>query len=148
MGWNIVQGDPVGVWVVQQTKGAYHYNSTAIGLERDEQIVAGVVYESFMVTTITCHIGITGRVNKKFLRAIFDYPFKVCKVDKIIAPIPADNEKSIKLVTNMGFTEEARIKRSNGDMIFFTMLKENCRFLGGKYEVSNSTTSARLWRSS
>ena len=148
MGWNIVQGDPVGVWVVQQTKGAYHYNSTAIGLERDEQIVAGVIYENFMTTTITCHISISGRLNKKFLWAIFDYPFKVCKVDKIIAPITADNEKSIKLVTNMGFTEEARIKRSNGDMVFFTMLKENCRFLGDKYEVSIPTTSTRLCWSS
>ena len=79
----------------------------------------------------------------------FDYPFKVCKVDKIIAPIVATNEKSIKLVTNMGFTEEARIKRSNGDMVFFTMLKENCRFLGDKYEVStDSTTSTRLCSSS
>jgi len=140
MGWHIVQGDPVGVWVVQQTKGAYHYNSTAIGLERDEQIVAGVIYENFMTTTITCHISISGRLNKKFLWAIFDYPFKVCKVDKIVAPIVATNEKSIKLVTNMGFTEEARIKRSNGDMVFFTMLKENCRFLGGRYEVSTDST--------
>ena len=134
MGWNIVQGDPVGVWVAEQTKGAYHYNSTAIGLERDDQIVAGVIYESFMVTTITCHIAIVGRVNKKFLRAIFNYPFRVCNVDKIIAPIIADNDKSIKLVKNMGFTEEARIKRSNGDMIFFTMLKDNCKFLGDKYD--------------
>ena len=134
MGWNIVQGDPVGVWVAEQTKGAYHYNSTAIGLERDDQIVAGVIYESFMVTTITCHIAIVGRVNKKFLRAIFNYPFRVCNVDKIIAPVIADNDKSIKLVKNMGFTEEARIKRSNGDMIFFTMLKDNCKFLGDKYD--------------
>lgn len=140
MGWSIVQGDPVGVWVVQQTKGAYHYNSTAIGLEREGEIVAGVIYENFMTTTITCHISISGRLNKKFLWAIFDYPFKVCKVDKIVAPIVATNEKSIKLVTNMGFTEEARIKRSNGDMVFFTMLKENCRFLGGRYEVSTDST--------
>jgi RimJ/RimL family protein N-acetyltransferase len=58
----------------------------------------------------------------------------VCNVEKIIAPITGDNDKSIKLVKNMGFTEEARIKRSNGDMIFFTMLKDNCKFLGGKYD--------------
>ena len=134
MGWNIVQGDSVGAWVAQQTTGSYHYNATAIGLEREGQVVAGVIYESFMDTTITCHIAIAGRVNKKFLRAIFDYPFRVCNVDKIIAPVIADNDKSIKLVKNMGFTEEARIKRSNGDMIFFTMLKDNCKFLGDKYD--------------
>ena len=133
MGWHIVQGDSVGAWVAEQTTGSYHCNSSAIGLEREGQIVAGVIYESFMDTTITCHIAIAGRVNKKFLRAIFDYPFRVCNVDKIIAPVIADNDKSINLVQNMGFTEEARIARSNGDMIFFTLLKDKCKFLGGKY---------------
>ena len=134
MGWNIVQGEPVGAWVAEQTTGSYNSNSAAIGLEREGQMVAGVIYESFMDTTITCHIAIAGRVNKKFLRAIFDYPFRVCNVDKIIAPVIADNDKSINLVQNMGFTEEARIKRSNGDMIFFTLLKDKCKFLGGKYD--------------
>lgn len=134
MGWHIVQGDSVGEWVAEQTTGSYHYNAQSIGLERDGDIVAGVIYESFMDTTITCHIAIVGRVNKTFLRAIFDYPFRVCNVDKIIAPVIADNDKSINLVQNMGFTEEARIARSNGDMIFFTMLKDNCKFLGGKYD--------------
>ena len=134
MGWNIVQGDSVGAWVAEQTTGSYHCNSSAIGLEREGQVVAGVIYESFMDTTITCHIAIAGRVNKKFLRAIFDYPFRVCNVDKIIAPVIADNDKSINLVQNMGFTEEARIARSNGDMIFFTLLKDKCKFLGGKYD--------------
>ena len=45
MGWNIVQGDSVGAWVAQQTTGSYHYNATAIGLEREGQVVAGVIYE-------------------------------------------------------------------------------------------------------
>jgi len=133
MGWHIVRGDSVGAWVAQQTTGSYHCNSSAIGLEREGQIVAGVIYESFMDTTITCHIAVAGRMNKTFIAAIFDYPFRVCNVDKIIAPVIADNDKSINLVQNMGFTEEARIKRSNGDMIFFTLLKDKCKFLGGKY---------------
>ena len=128
-----MRGDSVGAWVAQQTTGSYHCNSSAIGLEREGQIVAGVIYESFMDTTITCHIAVAGRMNKTFIAAIFDYPFRVCNVDKIIAPVIADNDKSINLVQNMGFTEEARIKRSNGDMIFFTLLKDKCKFLGGKY---------------
>ena len=134
MGWHIVQGDSIGVWVAKQTEGSYHYDAQSIGLERDGNIIAGVIYESFMDTSITCHIAIAGKVNKKYLRAIFSYPFRVCNVEKIIAPVIGDNHKSIKLVKNMGFTEEARIKRSNGDMIFFTMLKDNCKFLGDKYD--------------
>ncbi len=134
MGWNIVQGDAVGLYVAKQTEGSYHYDAQSIGLERDGDIIAGVIYESFMGTSITCQIAITGKVNKKYLRAIFNYPYIACNVEKIIALVIGDNHKSIKLVKNMGFTEEARIKRSNGDMIFFTMLKSECRFLGGKYD--------------
>lgn len=133
MGWNIVQGDPVGAWVAARTIGLYHGNSAAIGLEREGKIVAGVIYENFLHTTINCHITIDGRMNKKFISAIFNYPFKVCNVEKIIVLVTEDNEKSIKLVKNMGFTEEARITRSNGDMIYFTLLRNNCKFLGGKY---------------
>jgi len=133
MGWHIVQGDSVGAWVAEQTTGSYHCNSSAIGLEREGQIVAGVIYESFMDTTITCHIAVAGRMNKTFIAAIFNYPFIVCNVEKIVVPITEENNKSIKLVKNMGFTEEARIARSNGDMIFFTLLKDKCKFLGGKY---------------
>ena len=133
MGWNIVQGEPVGAWVAEQTTGSYHCNSTAIGLEREGQIVAGVIYENFLNTTINCHIVIDGKINKKFIYAIFNYPFIVCNVEKIIVLVTEDNKKSIKLVKNMGFTEEARITRSNGDMIYFTLLRNNCKFLGGKY---------------
>jgi RimJ/RimL family protein N-acetyltransferase len=133
MGWNIVQGDSVGAWVAQQTTGSYHCNSAAIGLEREGQIVAGVIYENFLNTTINCHIVIDGKINKKFISAIFNYPFIVCNVEKIIVLVTEDNKKSIKLVKNMGFTEEARITRSNGDMIYFTLLRNNCKFLGGRY---------------
>jgi hypothetical protein len=104
MGWHIVQGDSVGVWVAEQTTGSYHCNSSAIGLEREGQIVAGVIYESFMDTTITCHIAVAGRMNKTFIAAIFNYPFIVCNVEKIVVPITEENDKSIKLVKNMGFT--------------------------------------------
>ena len=133
MGWHIVQGDSVGAWVAEQTTGSYHCNSTAIGLEREGQIVAGVIYENFLNTTINCHIVIDGKINKKFIYAIFNYPFIVCNVEKIIVLVTEDNKKSIKLVKNMGFTEEARITRSNGDMIYFTLLRNNCKFLGGRY---------------
>ena len=80
MGWNIVQGDSVGAWVAQQTTGSYHYNATAIGLEREGQVVAGVIYESFMDTTITCHIAVAGRMTKTFIAALFNYQFIGCNV--------------------------------------------------------------------
>ena len=65
-------------------------------------------------------------MTKAYLKAIFDYPFNVCKVKKIIVPVVSNHAKSIKLVTKMGFEEEARLKEASldGDIIFLTLTRE------------------------
>jgi RimJ/RimL family protein N-acetyltransferase len=136
LGWHIVQGAEVGVWVADRIAGEfYSETSSAIGLEKDGVIVAGVIYENWNRASIFCHIAIEARLTKAYLKAIFDYPFNVCNVKKIIVPVVSNHVKSIKLVTNMGFAEEARIVdgSQDGDIIFLTMTKENCRFLGVRY---------------
>lgn len=136
MGWNIVQGAEIGAWVAERIAGKFHPDvSSAIGLRKDGETVAGVIYENWNKASIFCHIAIEGRLTKSYLKAIFEYPFNACQVKKIIVPIVSSHVKSIKLVTNMGFTEEARIVdgAQDGDIIFMTMTKDNCRFLGVRY---------------
>ena len=110
-------------------------NSQAIGLAKDGELVAGVWYEDFNKKTVTCHIAIDGIINRKYLGIIFDYPFVQLGVDKIICPVLSDNDKSIRLVKNMGFEEQARLLEfsPSGDLLFFVMSKDKCRFLGEKY---------------
>jgi RimJ/RimL family protein N-acetyltransferase len=131
-----VQGEEIGHWVAQKIEGGYFAEqSSAIGLMKDGKILAGVIYENWNKQTVFCHIAIQGRLTKSYLKAIFDYPFNVLNVQKIIVPVVTDNQKSIKLVTNMGFAEEARIKDGSplGDIIFMTLAKKDCRFLGVHY---------------
>ena len=133
LGWHIVQGAAVGRWVAARVAGKYFAEqSQAIGLERDGQIIAGVIYENWNGASIVCHIAIEGRMTKGFLKTIFVYPFKFCKVKKIIVPVSSTHAKSLKLVTKMGFVEEARVKDAapDGDIIFLTLAREKCRFLG------------------
>lgn len=133
LGWHIVQGKEIGNWVAERIAGEFSSeNSSAIGLQKDGETIAGVIYENWNRQSIFCHIAIEGLMTKGYLRAIFDYPFNVCKVKKIIVPVVSNHAKSIKLVTKMGFVEEARLKDAspNGDIIFLTLTKENCRFLG------------------
>ena len=133
LGWHIVQGDAIGHWVAKRVQGKYFAEgSQAIGLERDSQIIAGVIYENWNKASIVCHIAIEGRITKGYLNAIFSYPFEFCKVKKIIVPVSSTHAKSLKLVTKMGFVEEARVKDAtpDGDIIFLTLAQENCRFLG------------------
>ena len=133
LGWHIVQGEVVGHWVAARVAGKYFAEgSQAIGLERDGQIIAGVIYENWNKASIVCHIAIEGRMTKGYLKAIFSYPFEFCKVKKIIVPVNSTHAKSLKLVTKMGFVEEARVKDAapDGDIIFLTLAREKCRFLG------------------
>lgn len=117
-------------------------NSEAIGLLKGDELVAGVWYEDFNQKTITCHIAITGRMNREYLGIIFDFPFVQLGVDKIVCPVLSDNDKSIRLVKNMGFEEQARLLdvSPSGDMLFFVMSKDKCRFLGEKYGQKNASS--------
>jgi RimJ/RimL family protein N-acetyltransferase len=136
MGWNITKGSEVGQWVAKRIQGGYFEGrSEAIGLERDGELVAGVIYENWNHRSIWCHIAIEGRLTPEYLAAIFDYPFNTCQVEKIIVPVGSDNEQSIKVVKKMGFTEEGRIKegRPHGDIVFYTLRRDDCRFLNTRY---------------
>ena len=136
LGWHIVQGAEIGNWVAKKIKSAYFAEqSSAIGLQKDAKTIAGVIYENWNKRTVFCHIAIEGRLTKLYLKAIFDYPFNVLNVEKIVVPVSENNQKSIKLVHNMGFEEEARIKDGSpdGDIIFMTLARKDCRFLGVRY---------------
>jgi len=136
MGRNIVNGAKVGHWVARRIRGGYfEERSQAIGLECDGEMVAGVIYENWNHQSIWCHIAVEGKMTPAYLAAIFDYPFNVAQVEKIIVPVGSDNEESIKLVRKMGFAEEGRIKdaRPEGDLVLYTMTRDACRFLGERY---------------
>ena len=136
MGWNITSGAHVGHWVAKRIRGGYcAERSNALGLERNGELVAGVIYENWNHKSIWCHIAIDGRLTPWYLAAIFDYPFNICQVEKIIVPVGSDNEESVRLVEKMGFTEEGRIKdaRPEGDLILFTLSRDACRFIGEKH---------------
>lgn len=111
--------------------------STAIGLIKDNELIAGVWYEDFNEKSVTCHIAIKGQINKQFLAIIFDYPFIQLGVSKIIGPVRSNNTKAVKFDKKLGFKEEARLLDvfPDSDLIFFTMAKSDCRFLGERYGI-------------
>lgn len=126
----------VGPWIAQQTRMIWKPEGVeSIGWESNGELVAGVWYEDWNPQSITTHIAIAGPITKTFLSVIFDYPFVQLGVQKIIAPVLEDNLESIKLVTKMGFTEEARLHNVHptGDMLFFVMNKVDCKYLGERY---------------
>ena len=112
--------------------GYFAERSNAIGLVKDDGIVAGVIFENWNGRSIMAHMVAEGRLNRDFIRAIFDYSYRVCGVAKTICPVAETNERSVALVKHMGFTEEARLRDCSpqGDIVLFTLTKADCRFLG------------------
>ena len=142
MGGRIITGAPVGAWVAGVLgRGYFAERSEAIGLDRDG-ICAGVIYEDWTGRSVVCHIAIAGRLTSRYVAAIFDYPFRVCGVEKIIAPVLSGNAKALRLVKNMGFVEEARVRFSDGDICVMTMTRQQCRFLEAKSYGKKSTSTA------
>lgn len=146
MGWHITSGSEAGVWAATQIGCVFRPEyDTAIGLQRGGEFVAGVIYEGWNGKSIVAHIAVSGRMTPAFLAAIFDYPFRVCGAQKVICPVPSDNARSIKLATNMGFMQEARIQDAapTGDVLLFTLTKSNCRFIEERYGKECTISPAR-----
>ena len=109
-------------------------NSTTIGWI-GEEIESVVWYEDYNKKSVTCHIYLGKGLNKQYLATIFDYPFIQLGVDKIIAPVISSNDKSVEFVKKLGFEEQARLLDvfPTGDLLFFVMSKDKCKFLGERY---------------
>ncbi len=136
MGGRIVSGTEVGRWVALQMNGAFSPDtSTAIGLEDDTGLKAGVIYENWNGKSLVVHLAIKGRITRSFLGAIFRYGFITCGIEKAIAPISSGNEKINSFVKKVGFLEEARITDAapDGDIILYTLKKADCKYLGEQY---------------
>jgi RimJ/RimL family protein N-acetyltransferase len=132
MGWNIISCPEVGEWVAERVGGKYNPNdSQAIGLVRQNKIIAGVIFERYNGTSMWVHIAAEGRLTPNFVKAVCRYAFVDCDCEKVIGTVTSGNVKAIKFDKNLGFTEEARIRDAapDGDIIIYTLSKSNCRFI-------------------
>lgn len=129
-------GDGVGEFVAHRIKQKYDPEKhTTLGWMKDGKVVAGVLYEGYTQAAIMAHIASDSSITRGFLFAIFDYPFRQLGVGKIIAPVYSWNEDAVRLVQRFGMNEECRIRDAHpgGDLVFFSIRRDECRWLGEKY---------------
>lgn len=128
----------VGPWVCERFGGAWDASTKkAIGLERDGVLVAGVMYDNFLGSSICMHVAAEGGywLTRDFLHAAFTYPFDQLGVHKVIGPVDSSNARARKLDTHLGFVPEAVLTgaAAGGDLILFTMTRQQCRFLKARH---------------
>jgi RimJ/RimL family protein N-acetyltransferase len=103
-----------------------------IGLERDGELVGGVLYEGFNGPNIWMHCaGVGNWITKSLLKAAFAYPFVQLGVSNVWGWVDASNAKARRLNEHLGFTQQTVIPGAakDGDVIIYRMTREGCRFL-------------------
>jgi len=107
----------VGSWVAERVEffspwGGYY----AMGAELKGELVCGVVVQSWTGTNAIAHLAVSKPT--KLLPELFDhtvvYVFKQMGLKRLTVFVDADNEKSLKLTSHLGFVDEA-ILEAAGD---------------------------------
>lgn len=119
-------------WVFEPHGGSVGSSTNAIGWIQNGKLTGGFAIESCNGVNCFAHIRIDGYVSRKFWFAMVDWVFNQLGCERMTAPVNEINEKSIKMVENVGFTKEATLKKAastGDDLHFYVLWKENCRIL-------------------
>lgn len=107
----------------------------AIGIERDGDLVGGVVYHEYRGNDIqmSCAAISPRWLTEGFIRALFVYPFVTLKCDRVSSFTPKGNTHTRRFLEKLGFEEEGNMRRGfvDDDCILYGMLKEECKWIKG-----------------
>jgi RimJ/RimL family protein N-acetyltransferase len=129
--------DPARVWAFcrQYTPVPMVAGMKGLGLERDGELVAGVIYEGWNGVNIWMHVAAEpGKrwMTRDYLRYCFYYPFEELGCKRVSGYVEASNEVACRFDEHLGFQQEAVLKGAatdGGDVVLYVMRRENCRFL-------------------
>jgi hypothetical protein len=128
--------DMGAVWpFMRERMGGLDYKGSmrCIGHRRNGELLACVIYEDLNPYNVWIHAAAkpgTYWCTPRFLRASFDYPFKVCGVARVSAYVDASNTTSRSLLQRLGFAQEARLAsaaQDGGDAILYVKWKQELR---------------------
>lgn len=136
----VVNHPQAGEWVRERIPKVARWldGFKSIAEVRDGQIAGAVVYDGFTPYDCNVHIAIKDKrcVNRRTIRAVFDYPFEQLKLYRVTALVGSRNEKSLAFVSALGFKVEGTKHRALGidngvieDEVIFGMVREECTWL-------------------
>lgn len=128
---------PSRVWAFLREQGAHVpivSGMKALGLEKNGELVAGVLYESFNGVNVWMHVAVApgARITRQYLHYCFYYPFVALGCKRLTGYVEASNEKARRFDEHLGFKPEAVLKgaaRDGGDVILYVMHREDCRYV-------------------
>jgi hypothetical protein len=128
--------DPMRVWRFVTTETGVPASSTmkGLGLERDGELVSGVLYEQWNGVNLFMHVALApgARWTPRYLWYCFHYPFVELGCRRVSGWVEASNAEARRVDENLGFRAEATLTgaaHDGGDVILYVMRQDECRFL-------------------
>ena len=141
--------DYVKAWVSNKLNIRSFGPSTAIGVQKDNQLIAGVVYHDYRDGQIESSIASSSVcwATRSVLYSLFAYPFIQVGARRLLVTCDESNAKAMKMNKQLGFTPEGILRKlyDPNDAIVWGMLKDECKWIKeSKYGkiVSKNSTSA------
>lgn len=124
-------------FVAEQTGSDDFYNYTSIGLERDGEIIAGVVYDNYSGSNVFLHFaGKDGArwCTHELLKMVFGYAFDGLGVKRVSGFVPVSNKTAVDFELHLGCKVEAVMKDAHptGDMLIMRMTRAECRWVSAE----------------
>lgn len=136
----------VGAWIQAHGGGFYRDGASCIGLEKDGELIAGVLYDYFNGASIYMHVaaGVMNWLDRQYLGVCFWYPFVQLKCKVVIGLVPEKNHKARRFDEHIGFKLTAVIPEGHpdGDLLIYTMRKEDCRWIRKEHEQTVRAAAA------
>jgi RimJ/RimL family protein N-acetyltransferase len=135
----VVTDDRVVAFVEHRIGGKVWNPCTAVGLERDGEIVAGAIYERCNGQNVFFHGAANDSrtwASREFLRALVAHPFEVLKVPRMTTVVAASNAQALMFDAGLGFVEECRLRgaaHDGSDSIYLVMWKGDCKWLNSRF---------------
>jgi RimJ/RimL family protein N-acetyltransferase len=96
------------------------------------QIMGVVGFDGYNGSSCEMHMAGEGNwINREFLFAAFDYPFRVLKCNVVLGKVPSGNAQALKMDLKLGFEQLCEIEggHPDGSLFILAMKRENCRWI-------------------
>jgi RimJ/RimL family protein N-acetyltransferase len=121
--------EQIAQWVLEGFGGCFLPGYKVIAVFDGDRLMGAAVFDAFTARDCNFHVRIADRrcVSRRTLRAVFDYPFRQLKLDRVSAQVMADNAASLEAVQRLGFVYEgAKRQRTWASQLQFGMLMSEC----------------------
>ena len=121
-------------WICHEVSYVPSRNMTAIGVwdDKKEELAGVVGYDGMNGASCEMFVAGHGRwLSKDLLKAAFTYPFEQMGLNVVVVKVSSANKEAQIFDEHVGFEEQCRLPGAydDGDMIIYTMLKDECRWL-------------------